>query len=119
MIILKKLFCYYDQLQSLELFFLYPGRVIILSSQIAPLRVRPGDIIDYQRFFARTISRRRGQQPITLTADAIRHLESYSFPDNAQVCTFQHREIKLLHIPSKILAAILLIVGSFFKICTS
>lgn len=52
--------------------------------KIAPLRVRPADIIDLQRYFARTISRRRDQAPLGLTKEAIKHLQSYSFPNNTQ-----------------------------------
>lgn len=52
---------------------------------MAPLRLRPKDIDDYQAYFARIISKRTGQKPIMLTAEAIKRLQSYSFPDNVQV----------------------------------
>ena len=58
--------------------------------QIAPLRVRPADIADLQAYFARLISLRRGQGPVQLTQDAVKHLESYSFPGNIQVSTPLH-----------------------------
>lgn len=53
-----------------------------MQLQIAPLRVRPADIIDLQSFILRDISRRSGVGPMTLSQDAARHLESYAFPDN-------------------------------------
>lgn len=59
----------------------------IFFFQVAPLRIRPQDILDYQGYFARLIARRHGQERLSLTADAIRHLESYNFPDNVQVCS--------------------------------
>ncbi|KAK9792466.1 hypothetical protein WJX73_007973 [Symbiochloris irregularis] len=50
--------------------------------RIPPLRVRPADISNFQRYFIRMASERRGLKSITLTPDALRHLSAYDFPGN-------------------------------------
>lgn len=51
--------------------------------QVAPLRVRPADIADFQRYFLRDKGSRRGGGPRPkLTPEALRRLESYQFPGN-------------------------------------
>lgn len=54
--------------------------------QVAPLRVRPADVADLQKFFVRGIAKSRGQGPLALTPEAVLQLESYSFPGNIKVC---------------------------------
>ncbi len=51
-------------------------------TQVPPLRVRPGDIADLARYFVRQAARRKGLPQANLTQEAIRHLESYTFPNN-------------------------------------
>jgi transcriptional regulator with AAA-type ATPase domain len=53
--------------------------------QVPPLRVRPGDIADLARYFVRQAARRKGLPQANLTEEAIRHLESYTFPNNIKV----------------------------------
>ncbi|EIE23428.1 hypothetical protein COCSUDRAFT_53335 [Coccomyxa subellipsoidea C-169] len=50
--------------------------------RVPPLRVRPGDIADLARYFVRQAARRKGLPQANLTQEAIRHLESYTFPNN-------------------------------------
>ena len=50
--------------------------------QVAPLRVRPADIADLQKLFARSIAKSRGQGTLELTKEAVLQLESYTFPGN-------------------------------------
>lgn len=55
-----------------------------LHVQVPPLRVRPADIIDLQRYFLRKIGQRTGKR-IALSREAERQLEGYSFPGNTRV----------------------------------
>ena len=55
------------------------------TMQVAPLRVRPGDVADLQKLFVRGIAKSRGQGSLTLTPEAVLQLESYSFPGNIKV----------------------------------
>ena len=50
--------------------------------QVAPLRVRPADIADLQKLFARNVAKSRGQGTLELTKEAVLQLESYTFPGN-------------------------------------
>lgn len=52
--------------------------------QVPPLRVRPADILDLERYFLRVISKRSGVK-LTLTPEAERQLISYTFPNNITV----------------------------------
>eukprot|EP00878_Enallax_costatus_P004842 GHUV01005096.1.p1 GENE.GHUV01005096.1~~GHUV01005096.1.p1 ORF type:complete len:906 (+),score=289.25 GHUV01005096.1:167-2884(+) len=49
--------------------------------QAPPLRVRPADIIDLERYFLKVISKRSGVK-LTLTPEAERQLITYTFPNN-------------------------------------
>ena len=51
-------------------------------AQVPPLRVRPGDVADLARYFVRQAARRKGLPQANMTQEAIRHLESYTFPNN-------------------------------------
>ena len=53
-----------------------------VNRQVAPLRVRPADVADLQKLFARGIAKSRGQGPLELTKEAVLQLESYTFPGN-------------------------------------
>lgn len=55
---------------------------LIDNLQVAPLRVRPADIADLQKLFARSIAKSRGQGTLELTKEAVLQLESYTFPGN-------------------------------------
>lgn len=54
--------------------------------QVPPLRVRPADVADLQKLFARGIAKTRGQASLTLTPEAVLQLESYNFPGNIKAC---------------------------------
>lgn len=56
-------------------------------TQVPPLRVRPGDIADMARYFVGQAARRKGLPQARLTDEAIRRLESYTFPNNIKVST--------------------------------
>lgn len=43
--------------------------------------MRPSDILDFERYFMRLISKEQGVK-LTLTQEAERALLAYSFPDN-------------------------------------
>lgn len=61
--------------------------VLLLLAQVPPLRVRPADIIDLERYFMRVLSKQRGVR-LTLTGEAERQLVAYTFPNNIVVrCT--------------------------------
>ena len=53
-----------------------------LPAQVPPLRVRPADIRALQAFFLRSIAKQRDVPDIFLTDEAVRALESYSYPLN-------------------------------------
>lgn len=57
-----------------------------LLCQVPPLRVRPADIIDLERYFMKIISKRNGVK-LTLTPEAERQLATYTFPNNINVST--------------------------------
>ena len=44
--------------------------------------MRPADVADLQKLFARGIAKSRGQGPLELTKEAVLQLESYTFPGN-------------------------------------
>lgn len=48
--------------------------------------MRPSDIIDFERYFMKVISKEQGRR-LTLTQEAERQLLAYSFPDNINVST--------------------------------
>ncbi|CAL8472261.1 g11803 [Coccomyxa elongata] len=50
--------------------------------KVPPLRVRPGDIADLARYFVGQAARRKGLPQARLTEEAVKHLESYTFPNN-------------------------------------
>lgn len=52
--------------------------------QVPPLRVRPADILDFERYYMRVISKEQGVK-LTLTQEAERALLAYSFPENVEV----------------------------------
>ena len=52
------------------------------AMQVPPLRVRPADIRALQAFFLRSIAKQRDVPDIFLTDEAVRALESYSYPLN-------------------------------------
>lgn len=54
-------------------------------AQVPPLRVRPGDVADMARYFVRQAARRKGLPAADLTEEAVRRLESYTFPNNIKV----------------------------------
>ena len=54
--------------------------------QVPPLRVRPSDILDFERYFMKLISKEQGVR-LRLTPEAERALLAYSFPDNITVST--------------------------------
>ncbi|KAK9803256.1 hypothetical protein WJX72_000197 [[Myrmecia] bisecta] len=57
----------------------------IINIKVPPLRVRPSDVPPLLQFFLREASRRvGGGKRLSLTPAALRHLESYSYPDNIQ-----------------------------------
>jgi len=47
--------------------------------------VRPGDVGDMARYFVRQAARRKGLPAADLTEEAVRRLESYTFPNNIKV----------------------------------
>eukprot|EP00883_Tetradesmus_obliquus_P009178 jgi/Sobl393_1/19957/SZX72903.1 len=49
--------------------------------QVPPLRVRPADIVDLERYFMRVLSKQKGVR-LALTPEAERTLLGYSFPNN-------------------------------------
>lgn len=55
---------------------------LVTQIKVAPLRVRPVDVVDLQKLLVRGIAKSRGQGPLTLTPEAVLQLESYSFPGN-------------------------------------
>lgn len=59
---------------------------VLSAVQVPPLRVRPGDIGDMARYFVGQAARRKGLPQARMTEEAIRHLESYTFPNNIKVC---------------------------------
>ncbi len=59
--------------------------VALALKQVPPLRLRTADVADLARYFVGQAAKRKGLARIILTADAIRHLESYAFPNNIQV----------------------------------
>jgi hypothetical protein len=52
--------------------------------QVPPLRVRPADIVDLERYFMRVLSKQKGVR-LALTPEAERTLLGYSFPNNIVV----------------------------------
>jgi transcriptional regulator with AAA-type ATPase domain len=50
--------------------------------KVPPLRVRPSDIRAMQAFFLRSIAREKDMDNISLTDEAVRQLEAYSYPLN-------------------------------------
>ena len=56
-------------------------------TKVPPLRVRPGDIADMARYFVGQAARRKGLPQARLTEEAIKRLESYTFPNNIKVST--------------------------------
>jgi transcriptional regulator with AAA-type ATPase domain len=54
--------------------------------QVPPLRVRPADILDLERYYMRLVSKEQGVK-LTLTQEAERALLAYSFPENITVST--------------------------------
>lgn len=54
----------------------------VTSIKVPPLRVRPADVKDFQRYFLGLYARRAGKSQLVLTPAALRHLESYSYPGN-------------------------------------
>lgn len=58
--------------------------------QVPPLRVRPADILDLERYYMRVISKEQGVK-LTLTQEAERALLAYSFPENITVRGFFKR----------------------------
>ncbi len=52
--------------------------------QVPPLRVRPADILDLERYFMKTLSKQKGVV-LKLTAEAERQLVAYTFPNNITV----------------------------------
>lgn len=55
-----------------------------MCMQVPPLRVRPADILDLERYYMRVISKEQGVK-LTLTQEAERALLAYSFPENITV----------------------------------
>ena len=55
------------------------------SSQVPPLRVRPGDVRDYSRHILAGINNGSGARPRDLSLDAAKRLESYTWPGNVTV----------------------------------
>lgn len=61
--------------------------------QVPPLRVRPSDILDLERYYMRVVSKEQGVK-LTLTQEAERALLAYSFPENITVNTAHAYEHK-------------------------
>jgi transcriptional regulator with GAF, ATPase, and Fis domain len=59
--------------------------LLFVPEQVAPLRLRPGDVADLAQYFVRHAAKRKGLRQVSLTQEAILHLESYTFPNNIQV----------------------------------
>ena len=55
------------------------------TSQVPPLRVRPGDVRDYSRHILAGIKNGSGTRPRDLSLDAAKRLESYTWPGNVTV----------------------------------
>ncbi len=66
-------------------------------TQVPPLRVRPGDVADLARYFVGQAARRKGLPQARLTEEAVKHLESYTFPNNIKVSAGQHLPSCPLH----------------------
>lgn len=47
-----------------------------------PLRLRPGDVADLQKYFVAQFCRQHGMPKLQLSPEAVKHIESYSYPDN-------------------------------------
>ena len=64
---------------------LNPVTLVPHTSQVPPLRVRPGDVRDYSRHILAGIKNGSGTRPRDLSLDAAKRLESYTWPGNVTV----------------------------------
>lgn len=53
----------------------------LTSIKVPPLRVRPADVADWQRYML-SLTRRQSGSAATVSADALRRLEAYAWPGN-------------------------------------
>lgn len=56
---------------------------LVTTVSVPPLRVRPADILDLQRWYLKDIARTTGVK-LSLTPEAERQLQAYSFPGNIE-----------------------------------